>query len=152
MPYLPYARQDKAHEAGESISSSILCRLLSTNGCNALYTIDCHFMKGERKTIIEDLIIHNTLVQDRLIVHLDTLVKKPYKIIGPDDGASHLSNGQTMKKTRANEYKQADDGSIHRSIATIDDRHLDISNGTVVIADDMVSTGGTIVRALENIK
>jgi ribose-phosphate pyrophosphokinase len=152
VPYLPYARQDKAHVAGESISSSILCRLLKQSGCNDLYTVDCHFMKGAPETTIEGLNIHNILVQGMLIEKLQTINNAPYHIIGPDDGSAYLANGETMKKARSNTYGQYADGAIHRDVETLDDKHLTITDKTLVVADDMVSTGSTMIKALEALK
>lgn len=151
-PYLPYARQDKAHLPGEAISSAILCRLLRLSGVTSMYTIDCHFMKGKLETTIEGLKIHNILIQYRLIERLEALTSDTYHIIGPDDGSSYLARGETMKKSRAQVYDTTSDGALIRDVATLDAEHLKISDTTLVVADDMVSTGSTMIKALESLK
>lgn len=152
VPYLPYARQDKAHIKGEAITSKLLCRLLSDSGVTRLHTVDCHFMKGSRQTTVEGLKIKNYLVQKSLLTHLETLTSEPYQIIGPDSGASYLASEGTMKKNRTEHYDKHDDGSIHRPLDSLEDKHLNITCSTIVLADDMISTGGTMIRALENLK
>lgn len=152
-PYLPYARQDKAHLPGEIISSRVLCRLLSTSGVTALHTIDCHFMKGTQETVIEGLKIKNHLAQKLLMQHLEnTLGVRKYHLLGPDAGSAYLTSGETMKKVRSDTYRENVDGSISRNVAVLDDAHLTINHGTTVVADDMISTGGTMIRALENLR
>lgn len=155
-PYLPYARQDKAHLPGESISNAILCRLLSNSGCLELYTIDCHFMKGERTSVVEGLRIHNFLVQDVLLAELSKHAGENFEIIGPDAGSSYLSNGKTMRKSREADYKQHPEGPVQREVATMEDGHLKIDTSrkgvAVVIADDMIATGSTIIKALDLLK
>ncbi len=151
-PYLPYARQDKAHLPGEIISSKLLCRIIHESGVRVLHTIDCHFMKGAPETTVEGLKIHNLLVQGMLVEHLETITNEPYHIIGPDAGSAYLADGETMKKARSAHYDKHADGSIRRSVDTLDDKHLTITDKTIVIADDMISTGGTMIRALENVK
>lgn len=154
VPYLPYARQDKSHMPGEAISSSILCRLLLNSGCTTLYTIDCHFMKGKPLTTVEGLKIHNYLIQDSLINELrQETGDKPIRIIGPDAGSAYLAGGETMIKARSAHYEEAPDGSIKRDVEILDGTHITIDNDDcLVIADDMVSTGSTMIKALESLK
>jgi len=152
VPYLPYARQDKAHFAGESISSAILCRLLKASGCETLHTIDCHFMKGNSSDTIEELKINNILVKDLLLEQLGSLTNDTYRVIGPDAGSAYLSDGATMKKARAAYYNETEDGTIHRAVETLDSTHLKVMSGSLVVADDMVSTGSTMIKALESLR
>lgn len=151
-PYLPYARQDKAHFAGESISSVILCQLLRTSGCDTLHTIDCHFMKGKPEALVEGLKINNILVKDLLFERLEALIDGTYHVIGPDAGSAYLSNGTTMKKARAAHYNETENGTIHRAVETLDSTHLTVMDGSLVVADDMVSTGSTMIKALESLR
>ena len=153
VPYLPYSRQDKAHFPGEAVAAELLCRWLNQAGVQMLYTLDCHFMKGASATEVEGLAITNLLVQDFLIKQLEmALDGEQYQVIGPDAGASYLAQGETMKKARAHNYRQNTDGSISRNIATLEDAHLQINHDTMVVADDMVSTGSTMIKALENLR
>ena len=150
-PYLPYARQDKAHLAGEAISNAILCRLLKKSGCAVLHTIDCHFMKGKPFAKLEGLEINNILVKDSLRERLELLTGKDYSIIGPDEGSSYLSNGNTMKKARSEAYVELKSGIIRRDVATLINDSSIISKQVVVVADDMISTGSTMIKALESL-
>jgi len=152
VPYLPYARQDKAHLRGEVITSRLLCKLLSDSGVTRLHTIDCHFMKGSRQTTVEGLRIKNYLVQKKLLSHLQTLTSEPYQIIGPDSGASYLATEGTMKKNRTNQYNKKTEGVVHRPVDTLEDDHLTITSSTVILADDMISSGGTMIRAADNLR
>lgn len=155
-PYFPYARQDRAHLPGESVSSDILCRLIKMSGCDELYTIDCHFMKGAPECTREGLMIQNLLVQDLLMDKLKERVEGKYEIIGPDEGSLYLTTGKTMLKSRNAHYSDTSGQPIHRDLASMKDDHLTLesteSNQTVVIADDMIASGSTIIKALDLLK
>ena len=153
VPYLPYSRQDKAHSDGEVAGARILCRTLKKSGIDTLYNIDNHFMKGEPDAVVEGLKITNVLIQKYLINHLETVLGiKEYQMIGPDRGAAYLTNGETMEKQRANTYTQSISGSISNNVKTIEHAHLQITHDTVVVADDMISTGSTMLKALKNLQ
>jgi ribose-phosphate pyrophosphokinase len=153
VPYLPYARQDKAHSGGEVAAARILCRLLKKTGVDVLYNIDNHFLKGAPSATVEGLIIKNILVQKYLIGYLESGLRvTDYQMVGPDSGAAYLTGGNTMEKRRANIYTQSSDGSIRNDVETINHAHLHLANDAVVVADDMISTGKTMIMALQNLR
>lgn len=152
-PYLPYARQDKAHYPGEAIAIELLCRAFHTFGIDTVHTIDCHFMKGAPSTTMEGLHVNNILVQHLLIERVEEIIhSKSYHVIGPDSGSSYLSNGYTMRKSRSNSYTHTENGSISNDVSSLSDKHLSINHSTIVVADDMISTGSTMIKALENLR
>jgi len=154
-PYMPYTRQDKRHIPGEAISIDTLCRILASLGCDHFYTFDCHFMKGTREVVHQGLPIYNISLGERLLDHHKvTSEHTSFDIIGPDDGSAYLvreSGAQNMHKMRG-EYAVLDDGKLGRAVEKIDDKHIQLGEKAVVIMDDMISTGGTLLSAIETLR
>jgi len=150
VPYLPYARMDKTVKEGEAISADIVCSLLKSVGCTELITVDCHFIKeGAGNFERAGLKIKNLTAADALLAYLKP--KAPNAVtISPDAGASYMSShaegGQSMKKVRA-DY-DAGSSSAYRKIEKLE-AGFDVKGKGVIIIDDMVSTGSTMIKAVK---
>jgi ribose-phosphate pyrophosphokinase len=151
-PYLPYSRQDKTFLEGEALSSEVLCRMLKFAGARKLVTLDCHFLKKEGSFEYGGLGIENVSMGKYLIEKAREMVKnEELEIISPDMGASYLVSehgGKSMEKVRG-EYVEGEEA--YRKIEEVKGE-FDVKGRNVLILDDMVSTGGTMIRAIENIR
>jgi ribose-phosphate pyrophosphokinase len=151
-PYLPYARQDKTFLEGEALSAQVVCRLLAGAGAEKLVTLDCHFLKKEGDFDYSGLKIRNISANKLLVEHARKKVGlEPLEVISPDQGASYLVSefgGKAMKKVRGAYEKSAE---AHRGIEKME-RTFEVSGKNILIIDDMISTGGTMMRAVENVK
>lgn len=156
VPYLPYSRQDKRYIPGEAISADAICRALKNAGCDIIYTLDCHFMNGELEQKRGGLRVRSISVGSELIdAYKKALGSADFDVIGPDSGSSYLTEahgGKNMRKTRG-EYKdiKGDDDS-YRDIDELLDDHIDHTHDNVLIIDDMISTGSTIIKAAERLR
>jgi len=151
-PYLPYSRQDKTFLEGESKSAEVICNLLSESGVKKLITFDCHFLKKEGEFKYGKLNIKNISLS-RALVELakQKFNNEHFEVISPDQGASYLVEefgGKSMKKIRG-DYIEGQEA--YRKIERIEG-DFDLGGKNVLIIDDMVSTGGTMVKAVENVK
>jgi len=149
-PYLPYSRQDKTFKDGEALSAEIVCKLLSDAGAKKLVTIDCHFLKKEGTFNYGGLEIENISANKLLIEHARKKAGE-VEIISPDAGAKYLveeAGGKSMEKKRG-EYQEGDEA--YRKIESIE-RDFEVKGKNILILDDMISTGGTMIRAVENVK
>lgn len=146
-PYLPYARQDKLFKTGEVLSSELLCTLIAGFNVEKLITIDCHFLKKEGLFTYGGLKIENISANKLLIDR----VGKELEIISPDMGANYLVSdfkGKSMEKIRGN-YNDGD--MAYREIQSLK-MNFDVKGKNVLILDDMISTGGTMIKAVENVR
>lgn len=154
VPYLPYARQDKRYIPGEAVSANALSRLFARSGITTLYTFDCHFMKGKAETTRCGLKIVNFSFGDELMAYCRKLLgEEPVEVVGPDSGSNYLVQAygnKNMLKQRG-EYESITAGDSYRKVTGLKHEHLQIGAATLIIIDDMISTGGTMVRACEAI-
>jgi len=142
LPYIPYSRQDKQFRQGEPVSIEVLLSSLSYHGAKALYTIDIHnpeslvFFKGYSNNILahEIFLSHKKFPRENAIV------------ISPDKGALHRAKILAEKIGTEYDYLEKYRDRITGEI-TMKPKQLDVKNKKVVIVDDIISTGGTIVKA-----
>ena len=147
VPYLPYARQDKIWKPGEVLSAEAVCQLVAASGFSSLATFDCHFLKKPGEATYGGLRIRNFSLSDNLVSYFKG--KKPDALfISPDQGAAYLVDeigGKSMVKRRGeykNHRKQA-----QRPVESLD-ANFDVKDRDVVLLDDMIAGGGTMIRAI----
>ncbi|MEM4389723.1 MAG: ribose-phosphate diphosphokinase [Candidatus Micrarchaeia archaeon] len=151
VPYLPYARQDKRFLEGEAVSAQTICRLLRLMGCDELITFDCHFLKKEGTFTFAGLRIHNISLARPLLALLKPKASRPL-IVSPDVGAAYMVEGEkekgVMKKVRGGYGRGR---RAYRRIARMEAR-IDVRGRDVILIDDMISTGSTMVKAVRALR
>jgi ribose-phosphate pyrophosphokinase len=177
-PYLPYSRQDKTFKDGEVKSAEILCELLRDAGIGHLITFDCHFLKREGEFEYGGLRITNLSMNREIVDKAREIAGEDLEIMSPDEGANYLVKefgGSSMKKVRGEYSKGSEsaggrsgvgegggakpegecgccgEGEIYRGIEKMEMK-ADVRGKSVLIIDDMVSTGSTMLKAIENVK
>ncbi|MBI4049388.1 MAG: ribose-phosphate pyrophosphokinase [Candidatus Doudnabacteria bacterium] len=151
-PYLPYARHDKALLEGEITSAQVTCNLIARAGCDKLITFDCHFFDEEREMQFGDLLIQNLSMGNELIAYARQIFgSEKFEIVGLDKGAAYLvkdHGNQYLKKSRK-AYEGDKVGYRHIEEMTVD---FDVAGRNVLLIDDMISTGSTMIKGIEKIK
>jgi len=162
VPYLPYARQDRENKKGEAVSSDTLCGLLECLGVKKLTTFDCHFLPGPGNFVRNKLKIENRSAGKELYKFAKKYFAKEKRdkkfiLISPDEGGSYFTEyaqghtGHALKKVRQESKTTGKKTEIEASIKKIEGE-IDVKGKNVCILDDIIATGGTIVRALEHLK
>ena len=152
VPYLPYARQDKVVREGEVKSASIICGLLANAGCEKLVAFDVHFLNSEGKHEIEGLKLVNLSMGEALIKEAEKLFGgEPYELVAPDKGASYLFAGRAGKWMEKLRGDYAEEGHAYRHVKHM---KMDVEKiaENVLIVDDIIETGGTILRCVAELK
>ncbi len=148
IPYLPYARQDKRFSPGEAMSSESVCMMMKEAGCSGLITFDCHFLKKEGAFTYGGLKITNRSLGPLVVEHLRKGLENPL-VISPDEGSRYLTENErengVMKKVRG-AYGKGD--SAYREIASLEAK-FEVNGRDVIIIDDIVAGGSTMVKALK---
>ncbi len=144
LPYFGYARSDKRHGRREPITASLVARLMETAGVDQVLTLDLHAsqIEGFFHIPVDSLTAVPTLcqaVRDRLGVGV--------VVVSPDTGRVPM----------ASEYAHRLGTSVvvlHKRRASGTETEVthvvgDVRDRPCLVIDDMISTGGTIARAVE---
>ena len=147
-PYIPYSRQDKTWLDGEVKSAEIVMKLLCSAGYSRVTTFDCHFLKKEGEFEYGGMKIRNVSLSGPLIEHAKKRLGPGLEVISPDAGANYMSGGKGMKKVRGDYGKG---NIVYRDIEKME-IGFDVSGKDILVIDDMISTGSTMVKAIENLR
>jgi ribose-phosphate pyrophosphokinase len=143
VPYLAYARQDKMFLQGENISIETVGNMLVAAGVNELLTVNVH----QKNALLKFLFPARSLSAIPLIA--DYFVKKGVRkafALSPDKGALHIA--QQAQQVLGGEYGNLDkQRDRYTGQTTQTGKGLNVKGKTVIIFDDIISTGGTIVGA-----
>jgi len=149
VPYLAYARQDKRFLSGEAVSIDTVLKLLGASGVDKLVTVDIHNRDVLKRSPVEAVDLTAIPLLARYMVEEKGL--SGAFALAPDRGALE-------KAEKASTILGGGFGWLHkeRDLVTGEVRRgeefLDVAGRTVIIFDDMISTGGTIVTAAEMLK
>ena len=148
MPFYGYARQDKKHRGREPISARLVADLFKTAGADRLIAVDLHAdqIQGFFDGPVDHLMALPILAD---------YVKEKYgtqqlAVVSPDAGRIKVAERWSARlggvplafihKTR----------NIDRPNETVANRVVgDVKGRMCVLVDDMIDTGGTIVKATE---
>jgi len=143
VPYLAYARQDKMFLSGEGISVETIARMLKASGIDEFLTVNVH----SEPTLAQFPFPAKTLSAIPLIA--DYFVKKGCKgafALSPDKGAMYIAKqAQTVLGGDVGHLNKTRDRYTGQTVQTAEG--LNVKGQTVIILDDIISTGGTIVGA-----
>ncbi len=140
LPYYGYARQDRKVSPRAPISAKLVADLITTAGASRILTVDLH--AGQIQGFF-NIPVDHLFAAPVLLDYLKQL-KNDIVIVSPDAGGVE----------RARAYAKR----LNSSLAIIDKRREgpnvsqvmniigDVSGMVAVLVDDMVDTGGTLVR------
>ncbi len=143
VPYLAYARQDKMFLSGEGISVETIARMLKASGIDELITVNIHSEPALAKFPFPA----KTLSAIPLLA--DYFVQKGHRgafALSPDKGAMYIAEqAQKVLGGDAGHLDKQRDRYTGQTVQTA--QGLNVRDKTVIIFDDIISTGGTIVGA-----
>jgi len=149
VPYMAYARQDKRFLSGEAVSIDTVLKLLEASGVDKLITVDIHNRDVLKRSPVEAVDLTAIPLLARYMVE-----EKGFSgafALAPDRGAlERAEEASTILGGGFGWLRKERDlvtGEIRRG-----EELLDVEGRTVIIFDDMISTGGTIVTATEILK
>ncbi|MFP3951326.1 MAG: ribose-phosphate diphosphokinase [Candidatus Bathyarchaeia archaeon] len=151
-PYLAYSRQDKRFKEGEALSLEVVLNLLESVGVDDLLVVDIHSERSLRRLESgKDLKVHNLSAIPLLADHLRGEGYQGAYSLSPDEGAVDLA------KTAAGILKGDYDYFQKRRDRTTGDismkvKRLDVEGKKAAVFDDIISSGGTMSRAVKALK
>ncbi len=151
VPYLSYARQDKEVLRGEALTSKLLSRLSVNAGLDELVTFDCHFIKrGPGKHVHEGLNIDHRTMMPQLLEYLRPKAENPI-LVSPGKGSAYMvkkEGGVVMEKTKF-DYTA---GEVILRVTEEEKLDFDVSGRDVILLDDMIAGGETMIAAVKACK
>lgn len=148
MPFWGYSRQDKKHRGREPISARLIADMFKTAGADRVITVDLHAdqLQGFFDGPVDHLMALPLLADYIKSKYGD----QPLAVVSPDAGRIKVAERWSARlggvplafihKTRRTD--RPNETVANRVVGEVKDR-------ICVLTDDMIDTGGTIVKAAE---
>ncbi len=143
VPYLAYARQDRSFKPGEAVSSRAVARALGAN-TDDLITVDPH------KEEILSFYPHATSVSavPQLAAKLGEWGVDA--VLAPDRGAR--DRAQRAAAILGVPHDHLEKTRLGPTEVVIKAKDLDVAGKRVAIVDDLIASGGTMIKAAQQLK
>ncbi len=153
IPYYGYARQDRKNESRVPISASDVAMLLEYSGVDRVVALDLH--AGQIQGFFHNVPVDNIYGSVFMAPKFAQLKLKNPVIVSPDAGG--VARAKKFRDTLAMYGVNADLAIIIKQRAragVIESANLigDVKDRDVIIVDDICDTGGTLVKAAEELK
>ena len=149
IPYMGYARQDREFLPGEIVTMKVLGKLFKGAGASKIIAVDIHSIIGFKHFSIKT---KNVSAIPELVQYIKKLSLKNPLVVSPDQGGK--DRAKIFAKELGSEYialeKKRDRKTGKVQIKT---KNLnEVANRDLILVDDMISTGGSIVKATQFLK
>jgi ribose-phosphate pyrophosphokinase len=151
IPQFAYSRQERK-KTREGITAKQIAMFLEGSGADRVITLDLHSEAIQgffNRAKMEDLHASRTLIN---YIKKEKIFSNPLVVTGPDVGSAERA--RFYSKELGVEFAVVDKVRDYSRISTIESMRLvgDVEGKDVLIVDDMISTGGTLVNASRLLK
>ncbi len=147
VPYFGYARADRKTSPRVPISSKLVANLITTAGANRVITMDLHAAQIQG---FFDIPVDHLFAAP---IILDYIAKKNLKnlvVVSPDVGG--VERARAFAKRLPAQLVIVDKRRPRPNEASVYNIIGDINKKNAIILDDMIDTGGTLVKVAERLK
>lgn len=144
IPYFGYARQDRKDQPRVSITAKLVANLITMAGAHRVLTMDLH--AGQIQGFF-DIPLDHLFASPVLIDHFSNLDVEDMTIVAPDIGSVRMARA-FAKRLRA-PFALVDKRRPMPNVSEVVNIIGDVEGRNVILIDDLVDTGGTIVNAAE---
>ncbi|RLP80950.1 ribose-phosphate diphosphokinase [Mycetocola lacteus] len=149
-PFYPYARQDKKGRGREPISARLVADLFKTAGANRIMSVDLHASQIQG---FFDGPVDHLFAMPVLLEHFRaSLDRSELTVVSPDMGRVRVADmwSDQLDAPLAIIHKRRDplvanQVTVHEIVGNVEGR-------VCLLVDDMIDTGGTIVKAAQALK
>lgn len=144
VPYFGYARQDERFKKGEALSAKVMVRLMELTS-KKFVSVDIH------KPIVLDW-----FRGDAYDVHAAPCIGQFFKghgidlVLAPDEGA--LQRASEVARVIGAEFDYLEKTRLSGEVVRMAPKNVDAKDKNALIVDDIISTGGTIEAAANQLK
>jgi ribose-phosphate pyrophosphokinase len=146
IPYYGYAKQDKKTKGREPISAKLLANMIERAGAERIVTLDLHAAQIQG---FFDVPVDNLMAAPTLCNYLknQNLQGDRIVVVSPDAGGVPRAEtfAKRLKSTLAVIIKRRPEPDVSEVTHIVGD----VEGKIAVVVDDMISTGGTLVKAAE---
>ena len=148
MPYMGYARQDKQFLNGEVITMSAVAKMLQSVGAKKVIVVDIHSNIALNHFKIPT---ENVSAIPELAKYFKKLNLKNPLVVSPDMGGySRSKKFASLLKTDfivLKKHRDKKTGSV-----SIQTAKMDVQGKDLILVDDIISTGSSIIKAAQFLK
>ncbi len=144
VPYFGYARQHRTYNDGEPVSSKVMTKCIEQFS-DEIICVEIH---DEETLTFASKPFRNISVIDTMSKHF--LGQKIDYVLAPDDGA--FDRAQKMAEIIGTRAYYIDKKRIDSKTVDMHLPNLEYMGKSVLLVDDIISTGGTIIRAVNLLK
>jgi ribose-phosphate pyrophosphokinase len=150
IPYLCYARKDRRTKSRDPVSTRYVASLLETVGAERVLTLDVHNLAAYENAfrIRADHLQANRLFVEEFVPRIG---REPVVVVSPDVGG--VKRAEAFRQALSRRLGREAVGAFlekYRSAGVVSGEAVvgDIEGRIAIIVDDLISTGGTIGRAV----
>ncbi|HOI22491.1 MAG: ribose-phosphate diphosphokinase [Spirochaetales bacterium] len=158
LPMYPYSRQHKK-KGREGLTAARVGAMLENLGADRIITLDIH--SREIENCFDKLRLENLHASFQIIEKLMSIVDiqtENLVVLAPDTGAVDRNKfyANALQRPLALLYKERDYSKVSKnaSESNISEMRLlgDVEGKTIFMADDMIGTGGTLIKGMKSLK
>jgi len=149
VPYFAYSRQDKRFLSGEVFSIKTIVKLFEDCGVNRIITVNSHNPKVLKifRIPVEDLSAIPLLAK---YFRAKGLVENPVSLSLGKKALSMATEADSVLKGGFDHISTKRD--VTTGNVTLEEKELPIKNRDVIVFDDIISSGGTMAKAVKLVK
>jgi len=149
IPYLGYARQDQEFLPGEIVTIKVIANLFKASGASKIIVVDIHSKIALKQFKIPS---KNVSAVPELVKYFKKLRLKEPLVVSPDLGgtarAKEFAKHFETKFISLKKQRNRKTGKVLIKSSN----HKEVKGRDLVLVDDMISTGGSIIKATQFLK
>jgi ribose-phosphate pyrophosphokinase len=146
LPYYGYARQDRKDQPRVAITAKLVANLITVAGANRVLTVDLH--AGQIQGFF-DIPMDHLFASPVLIDYFKGLKLSDLTVVGPDIGSARMV--RAFAKRLGAPFALIDKRRPMPNVSEVLSVIGEVDGRNVIIIDDLVDTGGTVVLAAQEL-
>ena len=144
IPYYGYARQERKVQPRTPISAKLVADLLEAAGVNRILSVDLHAAQIQG---FFNIPVDHLFATPVLLEYIKKNIKDDIVIVAPDAGGTERARSYAKKP--AVPMAMIDKRRSSPNVSEVMHVIGEVDGKTAIIMDDMIDTGGTLVKAAE---